>query len=92
MVWRSSLLAVAVGYRKRGIGQELKRHLINEATDLGVLAITSMVRWDNIAMRALNRKFNGSEFPIPRDDGPDEVYCWSIVPVPERGAMTRSSS
>ena len=80
-VWRSSLLAVAIDCRNRGIGRALKEQLITEARVAGVEAITSMVRWDNVPMLSLNRKLGGSEFPIPRDDGPDEIHCWSIVPV-----------
>lgn len=82
-VWRSSLLAVAVGNRNRGIGRALKEQLIAEARASGVVAITSMVRWDNVPMLSLNRNLGGSEVHIPRDDGPDEIHCWSIVPVRE---------
>ena len=80
-MWRSSLRAVAVGFRQQGIGLQLKRYLVSEAEAAGVKAITSMVRWDNEPMLALNQKLNGNVVPIPRDYGPDEVYCWSIVPV-----------
>ena len=81
-VWRSSLLAVAVGFRQRGIGLQLKRQLLSQAQAAGVKAITSMVRWDNAPMLALNQKLNGSVAPIPRNHGADDIYCWSIVPVP----------
>jgi GNAT superfamily N-acetyltransferase len=80
-VWRSSLLAVATECRNHDIGRALKEQLITEARAAGVKAITSMVRWDNGPILSLNRKLGGSEFPIPRDDGPDEIHCWSIVPV-----------
>lgn len=81
-VWRSSLLAVSTDYRERGVGRRLKERLIEEARSAGVEAITSMVRWDNAAMRSLNQKLGGSEVQIPRDEGPDQVHFWSIVPVP----------
>jgi GNAT superfamily N-acetyltransferase len=86
-VWRSSLLAVVNDCRERGIGRALKEQLITEARISGVEAITSMVRWDNVPMLSLNRELGGSEVRIPRDDGPDKIHCWSIVPVlsPERG-------
>lgn len=80
-VWRSSLLAVATDYRNRGIGRRLKEQLIDDARSAGVEAITSMVRWDNTPMRDLNRKLGGSEVPIPRDHGHDQIHCWNIVPV-----------
>jgi ribosomal protein S18 acetylase RimI-like enzyme len=80
-VWRSSLLAVATDCRIRGIGRALKEQLIKEARVAGVEAITSMVRWENTPMLSLNRKLGGSEVPIPRDNGPDEIHCSSIVPV-----------
>lgn len=79
--WRSSLLAVAAGHQRRGVGRGLKEQLLTEARAAGVDVITSMVRWDNTPMLNLNRALGGSVVEIPREEGPDEIHCWSIVPV-----------
>lgn len=77
-IWRSVVLAVHVGWRRRGLGGLLKDTMISEARDAGMTAIVSYVHWDNEAMMELNARRGATIERVPGDFD----YCVCIVPVP----------
>jgi hypothetical protein len=79
-LWRNYVLAVRPDdeFRRRGYGMALKRSLIVESQQSGIIAVTSFVSWSNKPMLELNKKLGASILRLPGDDEP--ALC--IVPVP----------
>jgi len=80
-LWRNVVLAVRYEHRRQGYGRQLKRKLIELARDSEVLAITSVVAWDNKPMLELNRQLGGSIVQMPAEQGVDREFALCIVPV-----------
>jgi ribosomal protein S18 acetylase RimI-like enzyme len=83
-VWRidgnlchSILLAVSVGYRRRGVARALKSIVLSDAVGSGAVAAVSDVHWDNEAMIALNVEHGATVERIPGDLD----YCRCIIPL-----------
>ena len=70
---RSLVLAVRIGYYRRGLGGLLKDTVIDEARVAGARAVVSHVHWDNDAMITLNVERGANLERIPGD--PDHCMC-----------------
>jgi hypothetical protein len=78
-LWRNYILAIRPEdqLRRRGYGTAVKRPLIEEARKSGIIAITSLVAWNNTPTLELNKKLNASILRLPDDD----EFALCIVPV-----------
>jgi GNAT superfamily N-acetyltransferase len=74
--WRSAVVATRVGWHRRGIARRLKVAMLERAAEAGVVAVVSIVHWDNDPMLALNRSLGGTMRAMP--DDPDYGLC--VVP------------
>lgn len=87
-IWRSEVIAVQNGFKKRGYARLVKQQMLVEARRGGVVAITSVVHYKNAAMRGLNEKLGGTTRPAMRSAfRRDEEFGWCIIPV--RAGSTR---
>jgi ribosomal protein S18 acetylase RimI-like enzyme len=80
-VCHSQLLAVQMGYARRGYGQLLKRAIIDIARRAGAEAVLSTVHFDNDPIIELNRKLGASIERVPGD--PEYLYCTIPLAPPE---------
>jgi GNAT superfamily N-acetyltransferase len=78
-VWLNVVLAVHADYRRRGLARRLKLALVEEARHAGIVAITSIVAWTNIAMLNLNEKLGASRDYIITDVEPDPAFCRCLI-------------
>jgi GNAT superfamily N-acetyltransferase len=87
VVWLNVVLATHVDFWHQGFGRHLKETVIQEARKRGVVAITSVVSWENTAMGSLNQKLGGVETEIITDVEPDPDLCRCILPIglPDQG-------
>lgn len=67
VVCRSIVVAVRLGYVRRGVGGRLKRHVIDQARLHGAKAVISEVHWDNEPMLALNISAGANVYRQPGD-------------------------
>jgi hypothetical protein len=79
-VWRSEVVAVQNGFKKQGHAAEMKRRMLTEARAAGVIAITSVVHYKNVAMRSLNERLGGTTRAAVKNAFEyDQDYGWCII-------------
>ena len=76
-IFRTEVVAVAVGGQRRGYGRMLKEAVISEARRAGAVAVDSRVHRANTAMLQLNRALGAVVADI--DGEPDHVVC--VIPL-----------
>jgi hypothetical protein len=66
-IYQSSILAVQMGYVRRGYGTQLKQAVIDIARQAKAIAVVSDVHYDNDPMINLNVKLGANVVKIPGD-------------------------
>lgn len=77
-LWKVTVLATDVRYRRRRQAERLKREVLRRAADAGAEAVVSHVHRANVPMLALNEKLGGV-VDAPADA--DNPYLVCTVPV-----------
>ena len=62
-IWRCTTVAVRSGYKRRGLGEQLKREVLNRARAAGARRVDSTVHRDNDPMLGLNAKLGAAIHP-----------------------------
>lgn len=76
-VWRCHVVAVQLGFMRRGYGRYLKGEVVDRARRVGVVAVVSEVHFENVGMERINLEFGATAKRIDRD------WVRYIVAIPE---------